>query len=65
MTIQIYQLAKAFTNFCFYHFNDCFSGTQTLLSQRNRTTNVTTLSGDLNSDDVVTGSDNFGNNRQH
>ena len=33
-----------------------FAGTETLLSQRNITANITTLSGDFNGDDVVTGS---------
>ena len=33
-----------------------FAGTETLFSQRNITTNITTLSGDFNDDDVVTGS---------
>ncbi|MFP5042564.1 YCF48-related protein [Parasediminibacterium sp. JCM 36343] len=32
-----------------------FAGTETILSQRNYTTNTTTLSGDFNGDDVVTG----------
>jgi hypothetical protein len=33
----------------------CFSGTESNLSDRNVTTNVTRLSGDFNADDVVTG----------
>lgn len=32
-----------------------FNGTETLLSQANPTTNITTLSGDFNDDDIVTG----------
>jgi predicted outer membrane repeat protein len=42
-----------------------FAGTETNLSQRNYATNVTTLSGDFNNDDVVTGVGNilaFNNN---
>ncbi|MFK7947206.1 MAG: hypothetical protein AB8G11_06445, partial [Saprospiraceae bacterium] len=38
-----------------------FSGTETMLSQRDHTTNVTILSGDFSGDDVVTGNSISGN----